>query len=255
MQTPQTELLQISESFLIIEPNKEQNQKAITNFDYNPAKTESLFFCLEDGICYKYDLNNQEINLTINTNNDPILGTLSLKYPDNQLSCIRFEENLNQLITCSLNGIIQSWDSNTGDLINTFNENQLYYFSQINCIDFEGNNKWMVLGHDDYITKWHIKTGLLQWICEIESETNIITIGKNQEDIDQCILTGHGNSLFQQWSLDGKLMYTKNDSNLNAITSILAGGSDNSQIYILAGYNGFVDVYYNNARLFSYYPL
>lgn len=57
--------------------------------------------------------------------------------------------------------------------------------------------KKKIVGHDDYISKWHIKTNTLNYILETENETNSLLV------TDYNFFSGHNNSYFKNWNLNG----------------------------------------------------
>eukprot|EP01017_Pseudomicrothorax_dubius_P048196 TRINITY_DN8729_c0_g1_i4.p1 TRINITY_DN8729_c0_g1~~TRINITY_DN8729_c0_g1_i4.p1 ORF type:complete len:261 (-),score=43.55 TRINITY_DN8729_c0_g1_i4:91-873(-) len=144
-------------------------------------------------------------------------------------------------------GVVSVWDLNQSKITSSSKAKWSSGCSSINAIGLEGNEDWILCGHDEYLTKWSLSGLGLAYISEVDSEATSLLV----DPLENIVYSGHANGTLQKWTTQGNLLntYETSNPNVNQVQGLL---TPHSKLITSTGDGNYIDVFQDGLRLFSY---
>ena len=215
-----------------------ENIQKITSVDYNLKKKE-CFIGTNKGNILVLSLENFKVlhNIT------PVKTFFSLD--DNSLTINAVKHYKDTfIIYANGSGSVQLWNYEGNNEIKTFKLDK-DSLSPARCAEIDPEGRWLILGHDDYITRWHIETGSLTSAMPTITSVNCLVV----ESL--TVYSGHDYKLLYGWNELGELK-NKTETSVDSVTCLIGDVSGREKVMISAGNGPLVDVFINATRIISF---
>ncbi|EAS01347.2 hypothetical protein TTHERM_00149570 (macronuclear) [Tetrahymena thermophila SB210] len=224
------------------------------------CKNENIYVGTDSGQIIIFDKMSEKIKNEFNTAqylNEAIKDSTSrnlnplINLKQNPISSMILAKD-GQLIIGSQIGVIQLWKIQENDnleYIRTFKHEQNCFFEQIYTTEVFYST--LFCGHNGFITAWDIQTGNLKYVINAQKDVYLIKVVDENR-----ILVGGDSKYISYYNINNgqkiKSISTTNNANLSLYYEFTSQNTeiDTSNLLITAGSSPFLDVFYNNLRIF-----
>jgi len=221
----------------ILQNNSNENER-IQCVDYDHSQNR-CFIGTNRGHVLIIDLKEMKLIKRVS----PVKNSILLDESVVSINAIRFFQN-NSFIYGNSRGNLELYDYEAQKPIKVF-KLEKDSLSLVKFIQFEIDQKWVVVGHNDYITRWHVQSGNLDSALPISSDVNYIF------PTDDVIYTAHNDNQILNWESNGELL-GKFEASAASVTAIAGKVEGKDRILVIGGNSPIIDLYVNSHRIFSY---
>jgi len=182
-------------------------------------------------------------DLTKNKLITPLKSTISLEDNLLAINAIKYYRD-NFLLFGNEKGQVKLWNFEINQEVKSY-KLEKEPLSPVRCIQTDKESRWVVIGHSDYITRWHLESATLASAMPALEEVNCLLVG------DTTIFSGHNGKNVYQWNEAGDFV-TKAEASVSCVTTLI-GDADHKEKIMISGGNGhLIDVFLNSSRVVSF---
>jgi len=233
-----TKFLDQSRSKINIHQEFGEDVQKITSLDYDLHNKRCLLGTSKGNIL----IINLE-NLSKNKLITPIKSTISLEDNHLAINAIKYYRD-DFLLFGNEKGQVKLWNFEINQEVKSYKLDK-DSLSSVRCLETDKESRWVIVGHTDYITRWHLESASLTSAMPIVEEVNSLLVG------DTTIYSGHNGKNIYQWNESGDFV-TKAESSNGCVTTIIGDADNKEKIMISAGNGHLVDVFLNSNRVISF---
>ncbi|KAL4506838.1 hypothetical protein ABPG72_001259 [Tetrahymena utriculariae] len=224
------------------------------------CKNENIYVGTDSGQIFIFDKMTEKIKNEFNTAqhlNEAIKDSTSrnlnplINLKQNPISSMILAKD-GYLIIGSQIGVIQLWKIQEGDnleYIRTLKHEQNCFFESIYTTEVFYST--LFCGHNGFVTAWDIQTGNLKYVINAQKDVYLIKLVDENR-----LLVGGDSKYISYYDINNgqkiKSISTTNNANLSVYHEFTSSNNemDTSNLIITAGSSQFLDVFYNNLRIF-----